>query len=257
MANVFDCKAISDSMLDKIAEQIKTLDHAPFLVGLRVEGDSGSESYAKGIKKDCAKCGIFYFEHLMEKDASIDSWNKRIIALNEDDSVDGIIVFTPCPKFTEKINPKKDVDAMHDNLYYDPCTPSAVIKILLESSIKISEKHAVVLGRSNTVGRPMARLFLDNDATVTVCHSKTPNLAKYCREADILVAATGQKDLVTYDMVKIGTTVIDVGRTDVNFNEVSRVAEYITPEKSGLGLVTRAVLMEHILQANMMKNKQN
>lgn len=249
MANILDCKAIADSMLEKITEQIKTLDTPPVLVGIRIEGDAGAESYAKGIKKDCARCGVLYFEHLMEKDSPIDSWDKRIAALNEDDSIDGIIIFTPCPKFTERIKPQKDIDAMHSNLYYDPCTPSAVIKILLESSVEITEKHAVVLGRSNTVGRPMARLLLDNDATVTVCHSKTPNLSKYCREADILIAATGQKNMVTYDMAKIGSTVIDVGRTDVKFDEVVRVAENITPQKNGVGLVTRAILMEHVLEA--------
>lgn len=253
MANVFECKTIADSILTNVADQIKTLDHPPFLVGLRLEGERGAELYAKGIKKDCAKCGIFYVEHVIDRDASIESWDKRVAALNEDDSIDGIIVLNPCQKFTMKINPKKDVDARASNLYYNPCTPSAVIKILLESTIKISEKHAVVLGRSSTVGRPVANLFLDNDATVTICHSKTQNLADYCRNADIIVAATGSKDLLTYDMVKIGTTVIDVSGVDANFNDVSRVAGYITPQKNSIGLVTRAILMEHVLEARRIR----
>lgn len=253
MANFFDCKAIADSIIENVAKQVKILDRPPFLVGIRLEGVPGSEAYANGIKKDCNRCGILYSEHIMDFEAPIESWDKRIAILNEDDAIDGIIVFTPCPMITQKINPEKDVDATDSNLYYDPCTPSAVIKILLQSTIKISEKHAVVIGRSNTVGKPMARLFLDNDATVTVCHSKTQNLAKYCRDADIIVAATGQKNLVTYDMVRVGTTVIDVSRADVKFDEVSRVAEFMTPQKNGLGLVTRAVLMEHVLEARRSK----
>ncbi len=255
MANVFDCKAIAESMIGRIAEQIKTLDRPPFLVGLRVDGEPNAEMYANGITKDCKRCGILYSEHVMDYDATIESWDKRIAMLNEDDAIDGIIVFTPCPDITQRINPQKDIDARDSNLYYEPCTPSAVIKILLESTIKISEKHAVVLGRSNTVGKPMARLLLDNDATVTICHSKTQNLTKYCRDADIIVAATGCKNLLTYDMVKIGTTVVDVSGIDVDFDDINRVAEYITPQKNSIGLVTRAILIEHVLEAR--RNKVN
>lgn len=253
MANIFDCKTIADLMIQDVAEKVKTLNNSPFLVGVRLDGENGPSMYANGIKKDCKKCGILYSEYLMDKDDTIEGWNKRIAMLNQDNTVDGVIIFTPCPDITQRILPEKDVDARDSNLYYEPCTPSAAIKVLLESNIEIAGKYAIVIGRSNTVGKPMARLLLDNDATVTICHSKVDDISKYCRDADIIISATGIKDLVTCNMVKGGAAVIDVSRIDTKFDEVDRVAGIVTSQKNGLGLVTRAVLMEHVLNAAMRK----
>jgi len=235
--------------------------------------------YVNGKKKDCGECGFYSEEYALPAEVTQKQLLDLIAQLNEREDMDGILVQLPLPKHLDErevlraIRPDKDVDCFHpynvgklmigENGFV-PCTPYGVVRMLKEYNIDIRGKHCVVVGRSNIVGKPQAILMLREDATVTICHSRTPDLAAECRRADILIAAVGRVGLITADMVKEGAVVIDVAMNrneqgklcgDVCYEEVAEKASYITPVPGGVGPMTRAMLMENTLYAAIQHGK--
>ena len=247
----------------------------PRLAVIIVGNDPASEVYVRNKQKTCAELDILSDHIALPAETTREELLARIDALNADVLVHGILVQLPLPaalaahedEILSRIDPRKDVDGFHPmNVGHlsigapglRPCTPAGCIRMLEYAGIPIEGKHAVIIGRSNIVGKPMGMLLLERHATVTLCHSRTENLAEIAREADILVAAVGQPHFVTADMVKPGATVIDVGINriapkklvgDVDFEAVSEVAGAITPVPGGVGLLTVAMLMENVVQA--------
>ena len=247
----------------------------PRLAVIIVGNDPASEVYVRNKQKTCEELGILSDHIALPAATSKEELLARIDGLNADPAVHGILVQLPLPaalapceeEVLSRIDPRKDVDGFHPvNVGYlsigapglRPCTPAGCIRMLEYAGIRMEGAHAVIIGRSNIVGKPMAMLLLERHATVTLCHSRTENLAAITREADILVAAVGQPHFVTADMVKPGATVIDVGINriapkklvgDVDFEAVSEVAGAITPVPGGVGLLTVAMLMENVVQA--------
>ena len=247
----------------------------PRLAVIIVGNDPASEVYVRNKQKTCAELDILSDHIALPAETTREELLARIDALNADVLVHGILVQLPLPaalaahedEILSRIDPRKDVDGFHPmNVGHlsigapglRPCTPAGCIRMLEYAGIPIEGKHAVIIGRSNIVGKPMGMLLLERHATVTLCHSRTENLAEIAREADILVAAVGQPHFVTADMVKPGATVIDVGINriapkklvgDVDFEGVSEVAGAITPVPGGVGLLTVAMLMENVVQA--------
>lgn len=247
----------------------------PRLAVIIVGNDPASEVYVRNKQKTCAELDILSDHIALPAETTREELLARIDALNADASVHGILVQLPLPaaiaahedEILSRIDPRKDVDGFHPmNVGHlsigapglRPCTPAGCIRMLEYAGIPIEGKHAVIIGRSNIVGKPMGMLLLERHATVTLCHSRTENLAEIAREADILVAAVGQPHFVTADMVKPGATVIDVGINriapkklvgDVDFEAVEKVAGAITPVPGGVGLLTVAMLMENVVQA--------
>ena len=272
-AGILDGKALAGRIKEELRCKCERLARAPRLAVVLVGDDPASAIYVRNKERDCRECGIDCRDHRLAADTTQEALLALIRALNRDDSVDGILVQLPLPghldgaQVLRAIDPDKDVDAFHpENVgrlllgqpRYLPCTPAGILALLREYAIDPAGKHCVVVGRSNIVGKPLALLLLQADATVTVCHSKTPDLADQCRRADILVSAAGQAGLITADMVRPHAVVIDVamnrgadGRLcgDVDFGAVSQRADYITPVPGGVGPMTRAMLMENTYQA--------
>lgn len=249
----------------------------PCLAVVLVGEDPASQIYVRNKHNDCVTTGIKSLMHTLPADTSEEDLLALIDSLNADDTVDGILVQLPLPrhldekKVTERISAYKDVDAF--SAYnvgkitlgrggFKPCTPAGIMKLLEEYSIDPTGKECVVVGRSNIVGKPMALLLLAAGGTVTVCHTKTADLAYHTRRADIVVAAAGRANLIRGDMVKEGAVIIDVGMNradgklcgDVNFEECAKKASYITPVPGGVGPMTRAMLLENTLTAYKAKN---
>ena len=272
-AGILDGKALAGRIKEELRCKCERLARAPQLAVVLVGDDPASAIYVRNKERDCRECGIDCRDHRLAADTTQEALLALIRALNRDDSVDGILVQLPLPghldgaQVLRAIDPDKDVDAFHpENVgrlllgqpRYLPCTPAGILALLREYAIDPAGKHCVVVGRSNIVGKPLALLLLQADATVTVCHSKTPDLADQCRRADILVSAAGQAGLITADMVRPHAVVIDVamnrgadGRLcgDVDFGAVAQRADYITPVPGGVGPMTRAMLMENTYQA--------
>lgn len=273
MAIRIDGKALATKVKARAAAGAASLTRKPGLAVILVGDDPASRVYVTGKEKDCAECGFLSFEHKLSADTTEAELLALIAQLNEDPAVDGILVQLPLPghldeeKVLNAIDPGKDVDCFHpfnvgrlvigDPIFL-PCTPAGVMEMLREYGISVRGKRCVVLGRSNIVGKPMGTLLLQQDGTVITCHSRTPDLASYTREADILVSAVGRTGLVTADMVKEGAVVIDVAMNrnaegklcgDVDFAAVEPKASYITPVPGGVGPMTRAMLMENLLTA--------
>lgn len=272
-AGILDGKALAGRIKEELRGKCERLARAPRLAVVLVGDDPASAIYVRNKERDCRECGIDCRDHRLAADTTQEALLALIRELNRDDSVDGILVQLPLPghldgaQVLRAIDPDKDVDAFHpENVgrlllgqpRYLPCTPAGILTLLREYAIDPAGKHCVVVGRSNIVGKPLALLLLQADATVTVCHSKTPDLADQCRQADILVSAAGQAGLITADMVRPHAVVIDVamnrgadGRLcgDVDFGAVSQRADYITPVPGGVGPMTRAMLMENTYQA--------
>lgn len=270
---LLDGKNLAAKCKAHIRSEAEQLSRCPGLAVILVGDDSASRTYVNGKKKDCAECGFYSEEYTLPESTSQAELLELVKLLNQRDDIDGILVQLPLPKHIEQtailqaILPDKDVDCFHPqnigNMFigepaFLPCTPAGVMSILDEYGIEPSGKRAVVLGRSNIVGKPMALLLLHRNATVTICHSKTPNLAEICQEADILISAVGKVNLITADMVKEGATVIDVAMNrdengklcgDVDFQAVAQKAAYITPVPGGVGPMTRAALMENTLRS--------
>lgn len=254
-------------------EELKKEGKIPGLAVLLIGENPASMSYVKGKIKDCEEVGIYselkrYPDHILE-----DELLKEIEACNQDESIHGILVQLPLPihisdqKVIETISPEKDVDGFHPiNLgkmltgqkTFLPCTPYGIVELLHTLEIPIKGKHVVIVGRSNLVGKPAGQLLLNEDATVTYCHSRTKDLNVITKQADILVVAVGKAELIRADAVKEGAVIIDVGVNrneygklvgDVAFDEVKEKAGYITPVPGGVGPMTRLMLLVNTLQA--------
>ena len=264
-------KAFKEEIAQRTAEMIGKGIH-PHLAVVLVGENPASQVYVRNKENGCIKAGIRSTVIRLDENCTQEELEKTVIALNEDASVHGILVQLPLPKHLDEasvlrlIDPDKDVDGFHamnsgrlmnGQPGFVPCTPLGVMKLLESYGIDPNGKHAVVIGRSNIVGKPMAMLLLQANATVTICHSRTQNLAEMTRQADILVAAVGRANFVTADMVKPGAAVIDVGINrvdgkivgDVDFDAVSDVAGYITPVPGGVGQMTIAMLLANTLDA--------
>ncbi|MGI5987497.1 MAG: bifunctional methylenetetrahydrofolate dehydrogenase/methenyltetrahydrofolate cyclohydrolase FolD [Dysosmobacter sp.] len=273
MAKIIDGKALAAQVKARCAAGAQGLARRPGLAVILVGDDPASRVYVSGKERDCAECGFLSFEHKLPADTTERELLTLIDRLNGDGAVDGILVQLPLPahlneeKVLNAISPDKDVDCFHPvnvgkmvtgQPVFLPCTPAGVMEMLRAYEIPVAGRHCVVLGRSNIVGKPMATLLLAQSGTVTICHSKTPDLAEFTRQADILVSAVGRTGLVTADMVKEGAVVIDVAMNrnaegklcgDVDFAAVEKKASYITPVPGGVGPMTRAMLMENLLTA--------
>ena len=263
----------------RAAAELKIKGIQPRLAVIIVGSDPASEVYVRNKRKACEELGILSDHIALPAETTRAEMLACIDALNADRDVHGILVQLPLPaqiaaheeEVLSRIDPRKDVDGFHPvNVGHlaigvpglRPCTPAGCIRMLDYAGIPIEGTRAVIIGRSNIVGKPMAHLLLERNATVTVCHSRTKNLAQVTREADILVAAVGRPHFVTADMVKAGATVIDVGINrvapktlagDVDFDAVAEVAGAITPVPGGVGLLTVAMLMENVVQAARMQ----
>lgn len=281
MTELINGKEISAYIKNKIKNEVAQLSEKGISVGLAViiVGDnSASKVYVANKEKACAELGIKSFKYALPESTSNEELLRLIDNLNADERIDGILCQLPLPAHLDekiiinRISPQKDVDAfqpenvgriMIGDYSFLPCTPAGIIEMLKYKKIDIASKNCVVIGRSNIVGKPMAMLMLHNDATVTVCHSKTENLKEICRTADILISAVGKAKFVTADMVKNGAVVIDVGMNrdengklcgDVDFETVKSKCAAITPVPGGVGPMTIAMLMNNTLIAA--KNKQ-
>ncbi len=271
---ILDGKAVSAKVKDEVAKDaaaLKTAGIEPALAVILVGEDKASQTYVASKEKACVATGIRSVMHRLPAATTQAELLALINVLNLDDSVDGILVQLPLPAhidesaILEAIRPEKDVDGFHainvgrlvSGLRgFAPCTPFGIMRILKEYGIDVTGLNAVVIGRSNIVGKPMANLLLNANATVTVTHSKTRNLKEICAGADILVAAIGKADFVTADMVKDGAVVIDVGinrmddgklKGDVKFDEVAPKCSFITPVPGGVGPMTIAMLLSNTI----------
>ncbi len=275
-ARIIDGKAIAQEVRaewKQRADALKARGVTPGLAVIIVGEDPASRVYVANKVKACAELGL-HSEHIeLSADTPEATLLARIAALNADPKIHGILVQLPVPKHIdsnkvlEAISPDKDVDGFHQmnvgalvtgNTRFPPCTPYGAMKLLEKSGVSIEGKHAVVVGRSNIVGKPMALMLLQQNATVTICTSKTVDLAKYTRDADILVVATGKPKMVTGDMIKPGAAVIDVGINrlpdgklcgDVDFESAKQVAGWITPVPGGVGPMTITMLVANTVQA--------
>ncbi|MBQ2998834.1 MAG: bifunctional methylenetetrahydrofolate dehydrogenase/methenyltetrahydrofolate cyclohydrolase FolD [Clostridia bacterium] len=277
MANIIDGKAISAAIRAEIKEETEAFfgQHGfrPGLAVIIVGEDPASQVYVRNKRRACEEVGFYSEAYELPHNTTQDELNALVDKLNADPAIHGILCQLPLPKHLDenevilRIDPKKDVDAFHPtnvgrimigDYSFLPCTPAGVMALLARSGIEISGKECVVVGRSNIVGKPQAMLLLHANGTVTVCHSRTKNLAEVCRRADILVAAIGKADFFTGDMVKEGAVVIDVGMNrradgkltgDVDFESVAPKASYITPVPGGVGPMTITMLMQNTLTA--------
>ena len=289
MARIIDGKQISDNIKTEIATTVKDLLdkglRAPHLAVVIAGDDGAALSYVASIEKQCKGVGFISSVYHLSANTTEEEFLSTIDFLNQDDEIDGYIIQMPLPKqvsidkVTAHVSPQKDMDCFHPenmgNLLlgkecYLPATPHGVIELIQRSNIETKGKNCVIVGRSNIVGKPLAMLMLQKsiNATVTVCHSHTKDLKKVCKNADILIVAIGQPEMITADYVKEGATVIDVGIHrldapelpkgyrlcgDVLFDEVSKKCGAITPTPGGTGSMTTACLLQNTLTARMKK----
>jgi methylenetetrahydrofolate dehydrogenase (NADP+)/methenyltetrahydrofolate cyclohydrolase len=272
MAKLIDGKAISKDVRDALAAEARGLSErgaTPGLAVVLVGDDPASKVYVRNKQKACAEVGIRSLEHILPVDTKEEELLSIIEGLNDDPSVHGILVQLPLPaglnadRVIEAIRPDKDVDGFHPynvgrlaigRPAFEPCTPLGVMQMLDASKVALEGKDAVIVGRSNIVGKPMALMLLSRSATVTICHSKTRNLVERVRSADIVVAAIGRPRMVKGDWIKEGAVVIDVGINrgadgklvgDVDFDEAEKRASLITPVPGGVGPMTIAMLLRN------------
>lgn len=279
-AVVMDGKALAAKVKEEVARRVAGMEDKPGLAVVLVGEDPASRVYVGGRRKDCEQCGIYSEEYVLPQDTRQEELLELIQALNARRDIDGILVQFPLPGHLDEkgvqlaIAPDKDVDCVHPvNIGYvmlgersfQPCTPAGVMRLLGEYGIDPAGKRCVVVGRSNIVGKPQAMLMLRRDATVTICHTKTRDLAAQCRQADILVSAAGELGLITGDMIKEGAVVVDVAvnrdkegrmRGDVVYDQALPRASCITPVPGGVGPMTRAMLMENTLKAALGHGKR-
>ena len=269
---IIDGKDVKNTILDELKLEVSKLSVKPKLVVIQVGNDEASNVYIRQKCNMCEYVGYEYNHVKLEDNVTNEYMVEFIEKLNNDDSVTGIMVQLPISKHLDvdriinSINPLKDVDGLThlnngkllcgvDGIY--SCTPSGIVELLDRYEIDVESKHVVIVGRSNLVGKPMAMLMLNKNATVTMCHSKTKDLAKYTKMADILIVAVGKANLITGDMISDGTVVVDVGinRTnnglcgDVDFASVSEKVSYITPVPGGVGPMTVATLAKNVYKA--------
>lgn len=273
MANIINGKEISAAIREEIKAGVQGMSVRPGLAVVLVGDDPASAVYVRNKSKACAEVGIYSEVYRLPEETGREQLLGLIEQLNQSPLIHGILVQLPLPKHLDPeevimaIDPAKDVDAFHPvnvgkimigNYDFLPCTPAGVMELLHRSGIEVSGKECVVIGRSNIVGKPQAMLLLHENATVTVCHSKTRDLPSVCRRADILVSAVGKAKFVTADMVRNGEVVIDVGMNrdengklcgDVDFEPVSEKASYITPVPGGVGPMTITMLLKNTVTA--------
>ncbi len=283
MSRIIDGKAVSAAVKERIKNEVSKLKSEGVSVGLAVilvGQDPASKIYVANKKKACEQLGIISQEYLLPENTTEDELLKLIDTLNNEPTINGILCQLPLPKGIDEqkvikaISPEKDVDAFHPQNVgrimigdYDfvPCTPAGIMEMLDYYGISPEGKTCVVIGRSNIVGKPMGMLLLHKNGTVTICHSRTKNLAQVTKNADILVAAVGKAKFVTADMVKDGAVVIDVGMNrddgklcgDVDFHNVCEKTSFITPVPGGVGPMTIAMLMKNTLTAAKRQNGLN
>ncbi len=273
---IIDGKKVSSHIIENITTEVKALklktEKSPGLAVILAGDDPASAVYVRNKNKTCTNIGFQSFENILPSDTSELKLLNLIDELNNNQNINGILVQLPLPKhisshkILESINPEKDVDGFHlknvgrlvtGNAAFKPCTPAGIIQLLDYYNVDLEGKNAVVLGRSNIVGKPVAFLLLERNATVTICHSRTKDLTTITRQADILIAAIGKPNFVTTDMVKDGSVVIDVGINrvdgklvgDVDYQLVSPKVSLITPVPGGVGPMTIAMLMANTLQS--------
>ncbi len=277
MAQIIDGKKIAAEVRERIAADTRAFSgkygFVPGLAVVIVGEDPASQVYVRNKGKACAEVGFYSEIHRMAADTTMEELLAKIEALKNDSRIHGILVQMPLPAHLDEktvidaIPPEKDVDAFHlvntgrimrGDYHFLPCTPAGVMEMLRHEHIDVAGKECVVVGRSNIVGKPMAMLLLHANGTVTICHSRTKNLAEVTRRADILVVAIGKADFITGDMVKEGAVVIDVGMNrradgkltgDVDFASVEPKASAITPVPGGVGPMTITMLLENTLTA--------
>lgn len=261
-------------------EELKKQGITPGLAVIIVGEDPASQVYVRNKERACEECGIYSEKYALREETTQEELLKLIDELNHKESISGILVQLPVPKHIDEkavidaIDPKKDVDAFHPvnvgkimvgNYDFVPCTPAGVMELIKESGIDVAGKECVIVGRSNIVGKPQAMLLLHQNGTVTICHSKTQNLAEKTRNADILVAAVGIPNFIKGDMIKEGAVVIDVGINriadkklvgDVEFETAEKVAGAITPVPGGVGPMTIAMLMKNTVKAAMINKSR-
>lgn len=281
MAKILDGKAVSAHVREQVKAEVEALAKQGVPVGLAViivGDDPASRTYVNNKKKACAAAGIRSEEYALPADTTQEELLALVETLNKKPAVNGILCQLPLPAHLDEkaviaaIAPEKDVDAFHavnvghimiGDYAFLPCTPAGIMEMLRYYDIGIAGKNCVVIGRSNIVGKPMAMLLLQQNGTVTICHSKTRDLAAHTRNADILVAAVGIPHFVTADMVKAGAVVIDVGMDrdengklcgDVDFGGVEPKASYITPVPGGVGPMTIATLLKNTVTAAKQQN---
>ena len=272
--NIIDVKKIVEERKEALKFKINSLKEKgifPKLSVIIANNEESSKSYVKNKRKICEELGILYEDYFLKEDATTEDVLKLVYSLNNDASVHAILVQLPLFKhlnesiILDAILPTKDVDGFTttnlgklfaSNEYVLPCTPKGIISILESVGETFVGKHAVVVGRSNIVGKPVAQLLLNKSCTVTMCHSRTVDLEKYTKDADILVVAVGKAGIITGNMVKAGSTVIDVGINrvdgklvgDVDTESVSNVAKYVTKVPGGVGLTTVLSLVENVIE---------
>lgn len=270
---IIDGKSMAREIKESLAKRIKNEGIKASLAVVLVGDDPGSKIYVNSKEKDANEIGIGSVIRRLPGGISQDELEREIRSLNSDANITGILVQLPLPKhldearILELISPKKDVDGLHEvNMgrlllgkepYHYPCTPSGIMEMLFSTKTELKGKNAVVIGRSNIVGKPIAQLLLRQHLTVTMCHSRTKDLAYFCEKADILVVAIGKPKFLRSNLVKDGAVVIDVGmnRTpeglfgDVDFEDVKNKASFITPVPGGVGPMTRAMLMKNCVHA--------
>lgn len=279
--NIIDGKAVSKKVKEDVkaeCEQLKAKGVTPGLAVIIVGDDPASQVYVHNKEVACEACGFYSVKYALPAETTQEELNALIDKLNKDDKINGILCQLPLPSHLDdkevinRIDPLKDVDAFHPvnvgaimigDYNYLPCTPAGVMELIHSTGVDVSGKKAVVMGRSNIVGKPMAMLLLHENATVEITHSRTQNLADITKEADILVAAIGKAKFVKADMVKDGAVVIDVGMNrdengklcgDVDFEDVKDKCSYITPVPGGVGPMTIAMLMKNTLTAAKIQN---
>lgn len=278
---IIDGRAVSKAVKEQVrleCEELKSKGVTPGLAVIIVGDDSASQVYVANKEKACDECGFYSVKYALPADTTQQELNDLVVKLNNDDSINGILCQLPLPGHLDDkevinlIDPIKDVDAFHPvnvgaimigDYNFLPCTPAGIMELIHSTGVDVTGKKAVVMGRSNIVGKPMAMLLLHENATVEITHSRTQNLADITSEADILVAAIGKAKFVKADMVKEGAVVIDVGMDrdengklcgDVDFDDVKDKCSYITPVPGGVGPMTIAMLMRNTLTAAKIQN---
>ncbi len=281
MYKIISGKEVSEAVKLRVADEVKELKEngiEPCLAVILVGDDPASRVYVNNKKKACEFCGIRSLEYVLPAETKEEELIELVEKLNNDNSVNGILCQLPLPKHLDEkkvlnlIKPEKDVDAFHPenvghimigDFNFLPCTPAGIMEMLRYENIDLDGKNCVVIGRSNIVGKPMAMLMLKENATVTICHSRTKSLKEIVAGADVIVAAVGRPNFVTADMVKDGAVIIDVGINrmddgklcgDVDFEACKEKASYITPVPGGVGPMTIATLMQNTITATRIQN---
>ena len=278
MSQIIDGKAVSKSVKERVKAECEAKGIKPGLAVIIVGDDPASQVYVRNKEKACEECGFYSEKYALPADTTQEELNELVATLNNKQEINGILCQLPLPSHLDdkevinRIDPIKDVDAFHPvnvgaimigDYNFLPCTPAGVMELIHSTGVDVSGKKAVVIGRSNIVGKPMAMLLLHENATVEITHSRTQNLTDVTKTADILVAAIGKAKFVTADMVKDGAVVIDVGMNrdengklcgDVDYENVKDKCSFITPVPGGVGPMTISMLMQNTLTACKLQN---